>query len=274
VVDEAFAGSGGTDTVIASVSVNLGDATRYMGDIERVTLVDGIAGLNATGNGLANLLIGNNLGNTLNGGAGADTMRGMNGFDIYIVDNLGDVVDESVAGSGGTDTVQASVSVDLTDTARFKGAIERVTLAQGIAGLNATGNELANIITGSAFGNFINGKGGNDTLTGGLGVDRFVFDTALNAASNVDRITDFSVKDDTIQLDDAIFATLGAPGTLAASLFRNTASGPVDADDRIVYDAATGALSYDADASGASAAILFATLSAGLALTNRDFVII
>ena len=42
---------------------------------------------------------------TLIGGGGADTMYGGAGNDTYIVDDVGDIVDESVAGSGGIDTV-------------------------------------------------------------------------------------------------------------------------------------------------------------------------
>ena len=48
---------------------------------------------------------------TLNGGAGADRMLGGLGHDTYVVDNVGDVVEES--GGDGTDTVQASISFSL-----------------------------------------------------------------------------------------------------------------------------------------------------------------
>ena len=42
---------------------------------------------------------------------------------------------------------------------------------------------------------------GNDVLIGGKGKDVFVFATALNKATNLDKITDFNVKDDSIQLE-------------------------------------------------------------------------
>ena len=78
--------------------------------------------------------------------------------------------------------------------------------------------------------------------------------------------------DDTILLDRAIFTELAADGELAASAFRN-GTAAADANDRIIYDAATGRIFYDADGDAAGAdAILFATVTAGKPLTNADFV--
>ena len=95
------------------------------------------------------------------------------------------------------------------------------------------------------------GGTGSDSLTGGTGTDRFRFDTALSATTNVDHILDFAVVDDTIFLDRNIFTGIAVNGTLAAGAFRaGTAAG--DADDRIVYDAATGNIFYDADGLGGS----------------------
>ena len=67
-----------------------------------------------------------------------------------------------------------------------------------------------------------------------------------------------------------MFKQIGA-GRLAAGAFHvGTSAG--NADDRIVYDQATGKIFYDADGSGAGAAILFATVTAGTTLTSADFV--
>ena len=46
------------------------------------------------------------------------------------------------------------------------------------------------------------------------------------------------------------------------------------AEDRIVYDKATGALFYDADGTGGAAQIRFATLAKGLKMTYADFFVI
>ena len=135
------------------------------------------------------------------------------------------------------------------------------------------GNSLANVIVGNAAANVINGGSGNDTLTGGAGADDFRFSTTLSASGNVDRISDFSVVADRISLDDAIFSAAGSLGALNAAAFRSGAAA-ADASDRIVYNPATGQVYYDADGNGAGAAVLFATVGTGLALTAADFFIV
>ena len=53
-----------------------------------------------------------------------------------------------------------------------------------------------------------------------------------------------------------------------------TGAAAADGNDRIVYNAATGQLFYDADGNGAGAALLFATLQGAPALTAADFLVI
>ena len=54
-----------------------------------------------------------------------------------------------------------------------------------------------------------------------------------------------------------------------------TGTAAQDADDRIIYDPATGWLYYDRDGSGASGvAIHFATVHEGMNVTASDFVVI
>ena len=73
-------------------------------------------------------------------------------------------------------------------------------------------------------------------------------------------------------LDDAVFTGLSMGALPAGAFVVGTAA--QDADDRIIYDQATGKLWFDADGNGAGAAILFATLGTGLGITAGDFVVI
>ena len=122
------------------------------------------------------------------------------------------------------------------------------------------------------------GGAGKDVLKGGSGKDIFVFDKPLNKKTNLDRITDFSVKDDTIWLDNAVFKKLGKgsltkKGKLDKEFFV-TDTKARESDDYLIYNKKTGVLSYDADGSGSQAAVEFAVLKKNLALTYNDFAVI
>jgi Ca2+-binding RTX toxin-like protein len=258
VVDETT-GNGsptvGVDRVLASVTY------RLSAHVEHLTLT-GDVDVNGVGNTLANTLRGNAGDNALNAGAGADVMAGGDGDDRYSVDNVGDEVREGVG--AGDDLVIASINYALT------GNVERLQL--GAAAQSGTGNSLGNVIIGGAGANVLNGLLGADTLTGRQGADVFAFSTALGGA-NIDVIGDFSVRDDTIRLDNEVFGGL-TNGALGAAAFRIGAKA-ADATDRVIYDARSGALLFDVDGVGTVfTAVRFATLSAGLALTEADFVVI
>jgi Ca2+-binding RTX toxin-like protein len=221
---------------------------------------------------------------TLVGGAGGDKMAGGDGNDTYYVDSSGDAITEAT--NAGTDTVHSTLSA-YTLTAN----VENLTL-DGSAAINGTGNSLANILFGNAAANVLSGLAGddkldggagndtliggagNDSLTGGSGADIFRFETALNAATNVDKILDFVHGGDTIQLENAIFTKLKATGQLSSLNFHaSTDATPLDSNDYIQYDAGTGALYYDADGSGAGAAMQFATLIGHPTITAADFIV-
>ena len=144
----------------------------------------------------------------------------------------------------------------------------------GTAGINLTGDEVAQKIFGNAGTNLIDGKGGSDTLYGGGGKDYFTFSSTLGAA-NVDTISDFNASADTIRLEKAIFTALTATGALAASAFwASTAGVAHDSNDRIIYDTDTGRLFYDANGTGSGGGIHFATLTGHPTITAADFVVI
>jgi hypothetical protein len=181
----------------------------------------------------------------------------------------------TAAGEAGAQIYAAAAAVVTATTAL---SIDASLVANGLtltgnAGTNGlTGTGYADRISGGAGDDTLNGGAGNDTLiggagndslTGGSGSDYFVFDTAPNATSNKDTITDFTSGTDKIQLSKAVMTALGSTlGTLATGQFWSGASVTAghDGDDRIVYNTTTGALYYDADGSGGGAAVQIALL--------------
>jgi Ca2+-binding RTX toxin-like protein len=127
------------------------------------------------------------------------------------------------------------------------------------------------VIKGGSGRDTLNGGLGNDRLDGGSGKDVFIFDTKLSRSKNLDIITKFNVKDDTIKLDNAIFKKLGSKtGTLKEAFFK-IGSVAQDRNDYILYDSKSGYIRYDADGSGKGAAIAFAKVASNLKMTTSDF---
>ncbi len=255
----------GNDTVYSGVNYSLNDGSEVE-TLAALSFTDTIA-LNLTGNGLNNYMIGNDGANQLNGKGGADTMTGRAGNDKYFVDNAGDKAFETAG--GGTDIVYTSVSFTLANDQEIE-SLSTITWELTDA-IDLTGNGLNNQLLGNAGANRLDGKGGNDALHGKGGVDTFAFTTALGAG-NVDDVYGFTSGDDEIQLDNAIFTQL-ADGALDPNAF---VVGPaaVGAEDRIIYNGATGQLYYDADGVGGNAAVLFAVLKTAPALDAADIFVI
>ncbi|SCZ05370.1 peroxidase family protein [Microvirga guangxiensis] len=180
-------GGGNSDTLEYStgssgVTVDLGAGTAS-GFIS-------IAGIeNVRGGNAADTLIGNGSANILDGRGGADTLRGLGGDDTYVVDNAGDVVDETAAGSSGIDTVETSLA-SYTLTA----GVENLEYT-GNGAFTGTGNALNNVISGGGSGDnlfgldgddTLNGNGGNDTMDGGNGNDDLAGGSGNDAMSGGD----------------------------------------------------------------------------------------
>ncbi|WP_157934054.1 M10 family metallopeptidase C-terminal domain-containing protein [Microvirga ossetica] len=279
--------AGGVDTISGqgstkSVTIDLRAATLATGDpnaggyLSRqtdvaggFTIANGVVIENAIGGNGNDTLIGNSAANRLEGGAGDD---------IYHIDSPNDVVVDT----SGNDTVYSTFNFSAP-------GIENVFVngVKVVSGGVVTGNGF-NPIKGTAGKNTLVGKDtndklygglGNDTLTGKGGIDIFVFDTKPNKSTNRDKITDFSVRDDTIWLDNKIFKKLGSkgsesnPATLKASFFKISDKAK-DRDDYLIYNKKTGVLSYDADGSGKGQAVEFAVLKKNLLLKYDDFAVI
>jgi serralysin len=255
----------GNDRVFTSVSYTLGGGQR----VETLSTTDsaGTAAIHLTGNEQVNTLIGNAGNNVLDGGGAADTMYGLGGDDRFYAWSADDVVIEGPG--GGTDRIFTFHSYTLATGSHVE-VLSSLDTAGGSAA-SLIGNEFANTILANAGDNTLDGGGGSDALYGYGGADSFRFSTALGAG-NVDTIVSFVVADDTIQLDDAVFAGL-ALGALASDAF-HTGMVAVAVTQRIIYDDLSGKLWFDADGTGAGAAIQFATVQAGLMITAADFLVV
>jgi serralysin len=154
----------------------------------------------------------------------------------------------AIAGTAANDTLAGGSANDV-----IQGLAGNDSLTGNAGNDRLDGGVGADRLSGGGGNDTLIGGGGNDTLTGGAGIDQFVFDQAL--FGNIDRITDFNPLYDTIVLEDSIFSALGSGGYLS-------------------YSSTTGQLKYDADGSGAEAAVTFAVLSPGLTLTSSDFLLV
>lgn len=267
--------------VVADLTVGAGKAGDAAGDVYNSVE-------NLTGSAHEDQLTGDDAANILRGGAGKDVLRGAGGDDRLYAGND----DDLLQGGAGADLLDGGLGID---TVSYSGATTGVVAnlaapagnTRDAAGdiyvsiENLTGTDHNDRLTGNAFENRIAGGSGNDVLnggdasdrlSGGAGTDAFVFGSALDALANVDIVLDYSVADDRIWLDDAIFTTLTAGKALGAAFV--TGSAATTADHRIIYNAVSGALSYDADGVGGTAAILFARIGAGQAMTSAEFLVI
>lgn len=175
--------------------------------------------IHLTGNTSDNKLVGNASNNSLTGGAGndtligglgRDTLNGADGDDTYIINAVNGVIQDVIQETTGTDTVQATFSLNLNAAYFNSLLIENITLL-GATAINATGNAQANVLQGNSAANVLNGATGDDTLiggagndvliggegqdvlTGGLGADRFDFNFVTETGVGAyDVITDFS----------------------------------------------------------------------------------
>lgn len=189
----------GTDIVYAKATYTLGL------NVETLVLTGttGLEALNGTGNAGNNTLQGNDGNNTLNGGLGIDSLIGGVGNDVYIIDNVADVIVENVG--EGTDTAQASVTYTI-------GANVETLVLTGTTAINGTGNADDNSILGNAAINILTGAAGNDTLNGGVGADTLIggLGDDLYYVDNVGDVVTEAVGEGIDLVSSSVNYTLGA----------------------------------------------------------------
>jgi VCBS repeat-containing protein len=185
-------------------------------------------------------------------------------YEETITIDLTDVAGEKVTGTSTSDVLTGNMGNDV-----FKAGAGNDTVSGG------AGNDT---LYGGSGNDKIRGGVGKDTLKGESGKDTFVFDTKASK-SNVDKILDFKVKDDSFWLDNAVFTKLGKKGTEAKpeklkKSFFTIGDKAKDKNDYVIYDNKKGKLFYDADGSGKGKQVEIATLSKNLKMTEKDFFIV
>jgi serralysin len=275
----------GYDTVLAYASYQLSD------HLEALKASPGYASLTLTGNALPNEIFGNLGPNAMSGLAGDDKLYGDGGNDSLYGGDGADVLyggmnNDRLDGGQGNDSLYGDVGNDVLDsgegsdrlyggtgTNKLYGGTGDDTLYGGMSVDTLSGGDGKDRLYGDAGKDFLNGGRGSDVLSGGWGKDTFVIADALNAKSNVDAVTDFNVRDDTIWLENKIFTKLRKPGALKTDYF-TIGSHAQDKNDFLIYNKKNGYLYYDPDGAGKAHSVLFAKLKAGLALSLDDFRII
>jgi Ca2+-binding RTX toxin-like protein len=233
-------------------------------------------------------LNGDNNPNTINGGAGFDDIAGFGGNDT--LSGLGG--DDTVLGGAGIDSLNGGAGNDYlhggpeNDTLFggsehdfLDGGTGNDTLGGGPGFDTLEGGDDGDIIGGGPDGDtlrggngndFLDGSTGRDTLSGGPGNDVFLF-TAL-FAGNDDFVTDYIVADDSISIGSSLVGL--PPGPLPTPRFKNTASGAVDADDRLIYESTTGNLFFDSNGSTAGGRVLIADFASGLPMVAGEITLL
>ncbi|MBD2622923.1 calcium-binding protein [Microcystis flos-aquae FACHB-1344] len=222
--------------------------------IEGATTIDQIPNMNPY------FMIGSSFNDFLGGGSKNDTLIGGDGNDSL----NGNPGNDSLNGGDGNDNL-TGVSGDDT----LIGGNGNDTL------LGGDGNDSLN---GGDGNDTLNGGPGTDTLTGGAGADRFVFSSSTQG---IDTITDFNpaVGEDLIQVTRTGFGgstALPSLGALTTAQFLSGAgaTSATTTAQRFIYNTTDGALRFDVDGTGVTAAVQIATLSNFAAITNTNIVVI
>jgi len=302
--NDTIDGRGGHDKVIG------GDGSDHLIGGGGDDVIKGGAGADVLngGNG-ADELNGGADGDTLRGGAGKDAIDGGSGIDTVLynektadiavtldgatkakvmiggqqedtlknVENLtsgegndtitGDAAGNEFRGNGGNDVLSGKAGYDV-----IFGGEGNDTLSGGTEDDYLNGNTGVDHLKGGAGNDNLFGEAGNDVMTGGSGADAFYFTTALNADTNVDKVTDFQTGVDSIVLLQDVFSAITADEKAAQNYF--AIGSAQDEHDHIIYKAGSGKLLYDPDGDGAQTAVQFAQLDKHLTLTVNDFVVL
>ena len=246
-----------------------------------VTAVDGDGDTTATqtlhidqvaaGNGGAYTLDGTTGDDVIAGSSHADTISGEGGFDIVDYTGSAGAISIHLADDGHASGAPGDPANPSVGTIGGGDAVgDKLTGINGLIG--GAGND---VLFGNVNDNYLAGGKGNDTLRGGGGHDTFAFNSP--ADNGFDTIKDFLTGADELQFSGSAFGGLTA-GTLDAEHFSTVdTAGAVQgqqAGPEFVFNNHDSTLYYDADGSGAGAAIAMAKLENVTNLQHTDIHIV
>ncbi len=292
-------------TAAAGITVFLGGPQLNAGEAQGDTYVsiENIAGTSFAdilgGDNGNNLIIGNDGNDWLLGSGGTDTLQGGNGNDVLEGGAGADVLD----GGLGTDVASyrnstAGITIDALDSTAGAGDGAGDTL---INVENIWGSAFNDVIKGDNIGgqvygfegnDVLDGRAGNDVFYGGTGADTITTGTGFddifylsysnhtNQYGTVepyeggDTITDFTHGADHITVSRYWFGFGNIAGPAAALTsayadFITSGTTAVSSKPTFFWNDVTKVLQFDPDGTGASAAVILATLT-GATLTLND----
>ena len=190
-----------TLTLATAVTVNLGNADQTSGD---GTTVANFQNVDASGIATGVALSGSSGDNQIIGGSGADTIRGAGGNDTIAAGSGNDTVDYwgsegSIDGGSGVNTLvmKTAATVDLAAVDQTSADAPAVTGFQNVdasalsSGVRLGGSSAANVLTGGAGDDTIDGVGGADVIDGGSGADSLGYngsETSIAGGSGSDTL--------------------------------------------------------------------------------------
>lgn len=221
-------------------------------DFRSIEVIGGGDSMQVTGTARGEKFLLGNAPAAYDGGGGQDTLSGAEHGDGLLIDASGAVGTAGGSGREGGPGPFTFLSIEA-----FEGGTGADTILGGAGAESIHG--------GAAGDDLLQGGGGADSLAGGLGADTFI--AALTDGN--DSITDFASGEDMLAFSAA--ETGLAAGALDAANFALGAA--AGAAPQFLFDAATGQLSWDADGTGAGAAVLLARFAAGTGPVAGDIII-
>lgn len=162
------------------------------------------------------------------GGSGSDTLLGNQVANLL----RGNSGDDILVGLGGDDTLDGGANND-----------------------SLNGGNSNDSLSGGDGADWLDGGSGVDTLTGGFGADTFYFAVPSQGA---DTIVDFASNVDRFHLENSAFDLAGAGSLAQAGVNFIIDGSPTSSLPTILYNTATGELTWDGNGSDGGGAVVFA----------------